>query len=76
MLLQKNLVDTNIAAVIISCTKVKVDLISPKKYLKGLRAFCDEYGIALIFDEVTVWVLSYRKMVTYEHYDVIPDLST
>jgi hypothetical protein len=27
---------TNIAAVIISCTKVKVDLISPKKYLKGL----------------------------------------
>jgi 4-aminobutyrate aminotransferase/(S)-3-amino-2-methylpropionate transaminase len=52
MLLQKNLVDTNIAAVIISCTKVKVDLISPKKYLKGLRAFCDEYGIALIFDEV------------------------
>ncbi|MFB0945214.1 MAG: 4-aminobutyrate aminotransferase/(S)-3-amino-2-methylpropionate transaminase [Spirosomataceae bacterium] len=74
----KNLVDpTNIAAVIIEVVQGEGGFNpAPQKYLKGLRAFCDEYGIALIFDEVQSGFCRTGKWSAYEHYDVIPDLST
>jgi 4-aminobutyrate aminotransferase/(S)-3-amino-2-methylpropionate transaminase len=74
----KNLVDpTNIAAVIIEVVQGEGGFNpAPKKYLKGLRAFCDEHGIALIFDEVQSGFCRTGKWAAYEHYDVLPDLST
>jgi 4-aminobutyrate aminotransferase/(S)-3-amino-2-methylpropionate transaminase len=74
----KNLVDpTNIAAVIIEVVQGEGGFNpAPKKYLQGLRAFCDEHGIALIFDEVQSGFCRTGKWSAYEHYDVIPDLST
>jgi glutamate-1-semialdehyde 2,1-aminomutase len=43
-------------------------------YLQGLRKLCDDYGIALIFDEViTGFRIGLRG--AQSHYNVIPDIS-
>lgn len=74
----KNLVDpANIAAVIIEVVQGEGGFNpAPKKYLKGLREFCDEHEIALIFDEVQSGFGRTGKWAAYQHYDVLPDLST
>ena len=48
----------------------------PAAYLQGLRAFCDRHGILLIFDEVQSGFGRTGAWSAYEHFDVIPDLST
>ncbi|CAN5194722.1 4-aminobutyrate--2-oxoglutarate transaminase [soil metagenome] len=50
--------------------------IVPKKYVEGLREFCDRNGIMLIFDEVQTGFCRTGKWGAYEHYNVTPDLST
>lgn len=49
---------------------------APKKYLEGLRAFCDLHGIVLIFDEVQSGFARTGKWAAYEHYGITPDIST
>lgn len=48
----------------------------PIGYLKGLRAICDELGIMLILDEVQSGFGRAGHWAAYEHYGVVPDLST
>ncbi len=48
----------------------------PPKYLRGLREVCDKYGILLILDEVQSGFGRTGKWAAYEHYDVLPDIST
>ena len=48
----------------------------PEKYLKGLRKICDDNGILLILDEVQSGFGRTGKWAAYEHFDVIPDIST
>ena len=48
----------------------------PKKYLRGLRAVCDQHGILLILDEVQSGFGRTGKWCAYQHYDVVPDIST
>jgi len=48
----------------------------PKKYLEGLRAVCDKYGIMLILDEVQSGFGRTGKWAAYQHYNVVPDIST
>lgn len=48
----------------------------PKKYLEGLRAFCDEFGIMLIIDEIQSGFGRTGKWASWQHYDVHPDIST
>ncbi len=48
----------------------------PKKYLQCLRTICDKYGILLILDEVQSGFGRTGKWAAYQHFDVIPDLST
>jgi adenosylmethionine-8-amino-7-oxononanoate aminotransferase len=43
-------------------------------YLQGLRDFCDEYGILLIFDEVQTGFGKSGKMFACQHWNVVPDL--
>jgi 4-aminobutyrate aminotransferase/(S)-3-amino-2-methylpropionate transaminase len=50
-------------------------VVSPT-YLKGLRKICDKYGIMLILDEVQSGFGRTGKWAAYDHYDVIPDIST
>ena len=49
---------------------------APPGYLQGLREICDEEGILLIFDEVQSGFCRTGRWAAYEHFGVIPDLST
>lgn len=50
--------------------------VTPPRYLKFLRRICDEQGIVLILDEVQSGFGRTGKGAAYEHYELIPDLST
>ncbi len=67
----------NIAAIIIELVQGEGGFnVAPKKYVEGLRKFCDKYGIVLIFDEVQSGFCRTGKWAAYQHYNVTPDLST
>lgn len=48
----------------------------PPAYLRSLREICDQYGILLIFDEIQSGFGRTGKWAAYQHYGVVPDLST
>jgi len=48
----------------------------PKKYLLGLRKICDQQGILFILDEVQSGFGRTGKWAAYQHYGVVPDIST
>ena len=50
--------------------------VAPAAYVKALRQLCDETGIMLIFDEVQSGFGRTGRWAAYEHYGVIPDIST
>lgn len=50
--------------------------VASKGYVQYLRKFCTENNIMLIFDEVQSGFGRTGKWAAYEHYDVVPDLST
>ncbi|MDW8018810.1 MAG: aspartate aminotransferase family protein [Chloroherpetonaceae bacterium] len=50
--------------------------VTPYRYMKALREICDEHGIVLILDEVQSGFGRTGRWAAYEHYDIIPDLST
>jgi 4-aminobutyrate aminotransferase / (S)-3-amino-2-methylpropionate transaminase / 5-aminovalerate transaminase len=67
----------NVAAVIIEPVQGEGGFyVTPKRYLQGLREICDQYGILLILDEVQSGFGRTGKWAAYEHYGVIPDIST
>ncbi len=74
----QNLVNPeNLAAIIIEPVQGEGGFnLAPKRYLEGLREFCDEFGIMLIFDEVQTGFCRTGKWGAYQHYDVTPDIST
>ncbi|MCA9286117.1 MAG: aspartate aminotransferase family protein [Phycisphaerales bacterium] len=49
---------------------------APAAYLHGLRRICDEHGILLVFDEVQSGFCRTGNWAAYQHYGVVPDLST
>ena len=49
-------------------------VVPPKKYLEGLREFCDEYGILLVFDEVQTGVGRTGQFFASQHFGVTPDV--
>ena len=64
-----------IAAIITEPVMCNTAVIPPLPgYLKGLRSLCDQYGIALIFDEV---ITGFRLSLAgaQGHFDVVPDLT-
>lgn len=74
----KNMVDPNsVAAVIMEVVQGEGGFnVTPARYLEGLRKFCDQYGIMLIFDEVQSGFCRTGKWAAYEHFNVRPDIST
>jgi 4-aminobutyrate aminotransferase/(S)-3-amino-2-methylpropionate transaminase len=48
----------------------------PRAYLQGLRKICDDNEILLILDEVQTGFCRTGGWGAYEHYGVIPDIST
>lgn len=47
-----------------------------KRYLQGLRDFCDQYGIMLIMDEVQSGFCRTGHWASWQHYGITPDIST
>jgi len=74
----RNLVDpNNLAAIIIEPVQGEGGFIAaPPKYLEGLREFCDDHGIMLIFDEVQSGFARTGKWASWQHYGITPDIST
>jgi len=67
----------DVAAIIIEVVQGEGGFcVAPKAYLEGLRALCDEHGIVLIFDEVQAGFCRTGAWASYDHFGVIPDLST
>lgn len=67
----------NIAAIIIELVQGEGGFnVAPKKYIEGLRKFCDQHGVMLIFDEVQSGFCRTGKWGAYEHFGVTPDIST
>lgn len=73
-----NLVDTNsVAAIIIEPIQGEGGFNPvPKKYLEGLRSFCDEHGIMLIMDEVQSGFGRTGHWASWQYYGIEPDIST
>ena len=46
------------------------------EFIHGLRKYCDENDILLIFDEIQSGMGRTGKMFTYQHYGVKPDIMT
>ncbi len=74
----RNLVDPrNLAAVIIEPIQGEGGFNPvPRRYLEGLRQFCDEHHIMLIIDEVQSGFARTGKWACWQNYNVTPDLST
>jgi len=47
---------------------------APERYIKQLRAWCDQHNVLLTFDEVQAGFGRTGKFWGFEHYDVRPDL--
>jgi 4-aminobutyrate aminotransferase / (S)-3-amino-2-methylpropionate transaminase / 5-aminovalerate transaminase len=68
---------TNVAAVIMELVQGEGGfVVAPKAYVQGLHRICKAKGILLILDEVQTGFGRTGKWCAYEHYDIIPDLST
>jgi 4-aminobutyrate aminotransferase/(S)-3-amino-2-methylpropionate transaminase len=48
----------------------------PQRYFEGLRSFCDKHGIMLIADEVQSGFARTGHWASWQHYNVVPDIST
>jgi 4-aminobutyrate aminotransferase/(S)-3-amino-2-methylpropionate transaminase len=66
-----------VAAIIVEVIQGEGGIVPiPPEYLRGLRRICDENGIVLILDEVQSGFCRTGRWAAYEHYGVVPDLST
>jgi 4-aminobutyrate aminotransferase / (S)-3-amino-2-methylpropionate transaminase / 5-aminovalerate transaminase len=51
-------------------------VIPSKRFIQGIKALCEKYGILFIADEVQTGFGRTGKMFAMEHFDVVPDLMT
>ena len=73
----KKLVNEKTVAVMIEPVQGEGGIvIASKKFLKELRALCDEKNILLIFDEIQSGMGRTGKFYAFEHYGVKPDIVT
>lgn len=68
---------TNVAAVIMELVQGEGGFVmAPKEYVQGLVKICREKGILFIADEVQTGFGRTGKWSAYEHYNIVPDIST
>ncbi len=68
---------TNVAAIIMELVQGEGGfVVAPKEYVQGLYKICKAKGILFIADEVQTGFGRTGKWAAYEHYNIIPDIST
>ena len=73
----KKLATKDTCAVILETLQGEGDIYpATDEFIHGLRKFCDENDILLIFDEIQCGMGRTGKMFTYQHYGVKPDIMT
>ena len=73
----KKLATTDTCAVILETLQGEGGIYpATDEFIHGLRKFCDENDILLIFDEIQCGMGRTGKMFTYQHYGVKPDIMT
>jgi len=65
----------DVAAVIMEPVQGEGGFVAPsKRFVQGVKAICEKYGILFIADEVQTGFGRTGKMFAMEHFDVVPDL--
>ncbi|HNR65997.1 MAG TPA: aminotransferase class III-fold pyridoxal phosphate-dependent enzyme, partial [Atribacterota bacterium] len=73
----KDVYDEKVAAIIVEPIQGEGGInIGTEDFLEGLREFCDNKDILLIFDEIQCGLGRTGKMFAYQHYGVEPDIMT
>jgi 4-aminobutyrate aminotransferase / (S)-3-amino-2-methylpropionate transaminase / 5-aminovalerate transaminase len=68
---------TQVAAVIMELVQGEGGfVVAPKEYVQGLRKLCKKHGILFIVDEVQTGFGRTGKWAAYQHYGIVPDIST
>ncbi len=69
--------NSGVAAVIIELVQGEGGfVVAPKEYVEGIYAICKAKGILFIVDEVQTGFGRTGKWSAYEHYKIVPDIST
>ncbi len=69
--------EEEVAAVIVEPVQGEGGIhIATTDFIEGLRKFCDEKNLLLIFDEIQCGLGRTGKMFAYQHYKVKPDIMT
>jgi 4-aminobutyrate aminotransferase / (S)-3-amino-2-methylpropionate transaminase / 5-aminovalerate transaminase len=66
----------HVAGVILETYQGGSAAFAPVEYMKALRAWCNAHKILLVCDEVQAGFGRTGKLWGFEHYDIIPDLTT
>jgi acetylornithine aminotransferase/acetylornithine/N-succinyldiaminopimelate aminotransferase len=73
----KKAFDENVAAILVEPVQGEGGInITTSEFLEGLRKFCDDKDILLIFDEIQCGLGRTGKMFAYQKYNVEPDILT
>lgn len=73
----KDAYDEQVAAVIVEPIQGEGGInIATGEFIEGLREFCDEKDLLLIFDEIQCGLGRTGKLFAYENYNVEPDIMT
>ena len=73
----KEAFDEKVAAILVEPIQGEGGInIGTSEFIEGLRKFCDEKGILLIFDEIQCGMGRTGKMFAYQNYNVEPDILT
>ncbi len=51
-------------------------VVPPKRFMRELRALCDEAGILLVADEIQTGIGRTGKFFAVEHFEIVPDVIT
>lgn len=71
----RQVMDPTVAAVIVEPIQGEGGVVVPHdEYLPGIRALCDEFGAAMIADEVQTGMGRTGRLFAVEHAGVVPDL--
>lgn len=75
-LAERGVAPAQVCAVMLETYQGGTAAFAPVEYIQTLRRWCDKHDVLLVFDEVQAGFGRCGKMWGWEHYGVLPDLTT